>query len=220
MKRVALGVLSAGVMCLASSSSAATAATSCTATAVRVDVLGQHFERAVANAASTPCVRTSAGGQSATVGGSVLASGPSASTYPSTRVNANAGASAFASITDAIIPYTQYLSVSGVQSSAVGTCRDGVPAFGGTANVARLYTEADGKQPELPDEGVPATIPVPGGTLVVNEKIQTPTSMTRRALRLDTPFFDVLLGEASVSIDSCPAPRPTTRQKRRAGRMR
>lgn len=206
-------------MCLASSSSA-TAATSCTASAVRVDLLARHFEPVVANPASTPCVETRVGRDGTKVGGSVLASGASASTYPGTRVSGNPGASAFASVADAILPYTQYLSVSGLQSSAVGTCRDGVPAFGGTANVARFYTEADGKQPELPDEGVPATIPLPGGTLVVNEKIQTPTSMTRRALRLDTPFFDVVLGESSVSIDSCPARRPTARQLRRAARAR
>jgi hypothetical protein len=32
--------------------------------------------------------------------------------------------------------------------------------------------------------------------------------MTRRGLRVDTPFYDIVLGESRVSIDACPVGRP------------
>jgi hypothetical protein len=181
---------------------------------VRVDLLDQHFEPWVANPGATPCAKATAGrGDAQTLGPvQVPVTGPLAVTRPGTSHVLHGGAFAYARVGDAVVPNLAYMTVSGLQSSAVGTCRNGVPAFGGTANVARIYTEADGKQPELPDEGVPATIPLPGvGTLVVNEKIQTPTSMTRRALRVDTPFFDIVLGESRVSIDACPVRRPAAR---------
>lgn len=185
---------------------------------MRVELLGQHVERAVANPPATPCVESFAGDAGTRTAGRALVAGPYAGTYPSTNVNDNPGALAYARIGDAVIASSPYMTVAGLQSSAVGTCRDGKPAFGGTSNVTRLYTED--RPIELPDEGVPTTIPIPGGTLVVNEKVQTPTSMTRRALRLDTPFFDVVFGESTVTIDSCPVARPTRRALRRASRPR
>jgi hypothetical protein len=63
------------------------------------------------------------------------------------------------------------MTVSGLESSAVGACRNGVPDFGGTANVARIYTGADSK---LPDEGAPATRSrCRRRDVVINEKIHT-----------------------------------------------
>lgn len=201
--------------CLAGASSAG-AATSCSATAVRVDLFTQRFENTVANPAATPCVGETSGTQPD--GNPVLVGGPLASTTATTGFDGNPGARAYAYVASAIIPGFPYMTVAELQSSAVGTCRDGKPAFGSTANVTRIYSED--RPIELPDEGVETRIPVPGGTLIVNEKQQTPTSILRRAMRLDLPFFDVVFAETSASVTSCPAARPSRRALRRAGRLR
>ncbi len=215
-----LTVLAALAVGLASAPGAS-AASSCIASAVRVDLLGARFEPFVANPGSTPCIETSVGATGTTLAVPIPVSGPVASTYPATSFNGQPGARAYAGVGNARIPILPPgMTVSGLESSAVATCRAGVPSFGSTSNTSRVHSDAE-RPIELPDEGVPKTIPLAtGGTLVINEKIQTATRITRRALRLDTPFLDIVFAESSAGIDSCPPARPSARKLRRVSRMR
>jgi hypothetical protein len=93
------------------------------------------------------------------------------------------------------------LAATGLTASASATCVDSPfgsePAFGTDGRVGQL--EINGQL--TPIGADPVDIPLGIGTLHLNNVVQTPTRVTRRALWLQTLLGDVVVGEASAGLD-------------------
>jgi len=87
-----------------------------------------------------------------------------------------------------------------VHADAVVTCLDGgdglVPSFSARSTIVTLRINGT----PVVDLTGPIIIPLPVGTLRLNQTTTTATTLTRHAAVWDTPFVDLILGEAKVSI--------------------
>lgn len=92
------------------------------------------------------------------------------------------------------------IEIGVISSSASVTCRDGAPVFQSSSNVASLRING-----VVVNVGsAPLTIPLLIGSLRLNSTTQTPTSITRHAVILDTLLTDVIIGEAKANIERNP----------------
>jgi hypothetical protein len=91
-----------------------------------------------------------------------------------------------------------------VHADAVATCVPGPgglePAYSARSTVTTLRINGT----PVVDLIGPVDIPLPLGTLRLNQTTTTPTSITRRAAVWDTPLVDLIAGEAKVSVDGNP----------------
>ncbi|MFE5564678.1 choice-of-anchor P family protein [Amycolatopsis japonica] len=87
-----------------------------------------------------------------------------------------------------------------VHADAAVTCVPGgdglVPSFSARSTIVTLKVNGT----TVVDLTGPITIPLSVGTLRLNQTTTTATALVRRAAVWDTPFVDLILGEARVSI--------------------
>ncbi|MGH4025348.1 MAG: Calx-beta domain-containing protein [Pseudonocardiaceae bacterium] len=97
------------------------------------------------------------------------------------------------------------IKVGVINANAVARCVPGgsglVPEFVGSSSIASL--EINGDAVVVGNE--PLTIPLAIGTLRLNNTETTATSVTQRAVVLDTPHTDVVISEAHADVAGTPA---------------
>lgn len=182
---------------------------SCTASVLRVSLLGSTIEPLVANAADEPCVDDSSG----LVG--PIAAGP-LSINGLLTASTKAGGHAEASILRAVVgvgALVPAISADVLTSSTDVSCKNGQPSFSSSGDVANVRIGSLVIQVPANQGAVVLNIPLVG-TLYLNEVVTTPTSITRRALRLhtqllDTQLLDVVIAESKADLSGKPcAPTP------------
>ena len=191
---------------------AVAASGSCRASAVRMSPAGLSSEPLVANRAAVPCVAESK------TAATVPTSGDQWGMRVETGLSWRGGNYAFAMVAfTPLAPALLFSGAAGVQSSALAECVDGRLKLGGNSAIAHLYgLESEGVQ--VPPDGSPVIVPLEGvGTLYLNERIETETRVTMRALRLHTPLVDLVLAETSASLEgACPRQAGQSKARRPA----
>ncbi len=87
-----------------------------------------------------------------------------------------------------------------IRADANVTCVNGSHVFSASSQVVGL--RINGVPVNVGSD--PVTIPLVIGSLSLNRTIQTPTSITRQAVVLDTLLTDVVIGEAKVNVERTP----------------
>lgn len=91
-----------------------------------------------------------------------------------------------------------------IHSDAVATCVAGtgglVPSYTARSTITTLRVNGT----EIVDITGPRTITLPVGKLLLNVTITTTSGISRRAAVWDTPWFDLIVGEARASTDANP----------------
>ena len=164
---------------------------SCRASAVRVELL--QLEPWVANDQNVPCVAEETGLIPPTTIGPVGA----AVLFARTRVTGTGG-DAFAGA--AVVTIGTAIAAQAANASAEADCSGDAPSFTSSSTVVGLTI---GGQPiDVPPGHFEIAIPLVG-TLHLNETISTPTSVTQRAIWLDSPILDdIVVGEAEADCAS------------------
>jgi len=102
-----------------------------------------------------------------------------------------------------------------LNTKAEVTCADHQPLFNSESKVVNL--EIGGNVIAVPQNGEPFKIDLGIATIYVNERITTPTSVTRRALRISSPLLglDVVVAETSANAEGnpCGSPPPPPQQQ-------
>jgi Ca2+-binding RTX toxin-like protein len=164
----------------------------------------------VANPAETPCATDSAGAnQSSTAspaGGSASA-GPSAAYTASDP--ATPAATALASVEGGVVNGgANTVALTGPsQAQAAYACVNGATAPSGSSDVTGAVINGQTVRPSSP--GAETTTQMGGGSYAtINQQVQTPTSLTERAVFMHVEGVgDYILGEAQVTrpaVDPCP----------------
>jgi hypothetical protein len=198
---LALGVIGAPSTALAGPTTPPTGKFSCTASALRVNLLGGTLEPLVANPSDTPCQDDSRGLVGPINLGPISINGVLTARTDSTP----AGAHAEAAVTKVAIGAAGIPAISAdvLTSSTDANCKDGNPSFSSSGEVVnvRIGTTVIA----IPANQAPVVLNIPlVGTLYLNEVVTTPTSITRRALRLDTLLLDVVIGESKSNVEGKP----------------
>jgi hypothetical protein len=108
-------------------------------------------------------------------------------------------------ITSGLIIPLVTIELGVITSTATATCVAGpggtlVPSFTGTSNIASLRINGVA----VTVGSAPLTIPLVIGSLQLNSTVTTGTSVTQRAVFLDTLLTDVVLGEAKANVEAKP----------------
>jgi Ca2+-binding RTX toxin-like protein len=166
------------------------------------------LEPVVANQQLTPCKTDSKGVSTVSPtqsGTDVVTGGPAGaftdSAFSPTGATAP-GASALAQVTAMVIPTSSGVVqvAKSAQATASYACINGTltPSATTTLNAVTV----NGQTTSVPP-GTETTYQLPGGgTVVVNEKIQTATSLTERLLDIHDGDTDIVVGEAEVTLTS------------------
>jgi hypothetical protein len=203
-------------MAAGSATAATTTPFGCRASTTRITLLNALVtEPTVANPNTTPCATDTAGAATTSVlstGSSAVNAGPvGAFTYsvPSTQSTAP-GATAVAAVDGVTIPGAGIVIAGPIQATASYACdNDQLQA---TASSTLNLIDLNGKSMSVP--GTPSVISLGAlGEILVNQKVQTATSLTETALEVKlTGIADIVIGEAKVtqSISSpCAGTAPT-----------
>jgi hypothetical protein len=172
---------------------------SCTASVLRVNLLGSTIEPLVANAADKPCVDDSSG----LVG--PIAVGPlsiNGLLTASTKASGHAEASILRAVVGvgALVPA---ISADVLTSSTDVSCKNGQPSFSSSGDVVKVRIGSLVIQVPANQGAVVLNIPLVG-TLYLNQVVTTPTSITRRALYLHTLIADVVIAESKSDVSGNP----------------
>lgn len=92
------------------------------------------------------------------------------------------------------------IEIGVITANASVTCADGTPTFAASSTIAGLRINGV----NVTVGSGPLTIPLVIGSLRLNSTTQTPTSITRHAVILDTLLTDVVIGEAKADIEDRP----------------
>src|SRR5437588_2277019 len=151
----------------------------------------------VANGAESPCLD----GQASTAElplGPVVLRGGSASTHQPSAVGGSVhqeGAQATATVTvDGVEIPALGLSIDGIRAEASATCQGGQPVLAGTSTVGEVRVA--GAPVRLLDGHVDLSLGV--ATLHLNETIRDGGRIIQRAVWLQGPLGDVIIGEATT----------------------
>ncbi len=170
---------------------------SCTASALRVTLLAATIEPIVANPADAPCADDSQGLVGPIAVGSVVINGVATADTAATP----GGGHADSGVTE--IAVGPGIAAEVLTSSADVSCKDGQPSFSSAGEVVNL--RIGGTVVAIPADQGAVTLDILGiGTLYLNEVVTTSTSITRRALRLDTALVDVVIAESKADVEGTP----------------
>jgi hypothetical protein len=170
---------------------------SCTASALRVTLLDSTIEPIVANPADAPCADDSKGLVGPVAIGPIVINGVASADTAA----APGGGHADSSVTN--IEVGPGFAAEVLSSSADASCTDGQPSFSSAGEVVNV--RIGGTVVEIPADQGAVTLDIPGiGTLYLNEVVTTSTSITRRALRLDTVLLDVVIAESKADVEGTP----------------
>jgi hypothetical protein len=211
---VALAAVVAAVFAAPAAAGPSGGTFSCKASAVRVALLGITLEPFVANAPDVPCVTDESGLINPTDVGPLRLSVLSARTIA--NPGGKPGGYAASEVVDLQLPGSgdpfpllPAIRAEVLATSAAATCASGQPRFTSTSRVVNLRI---GSQViAIPDNGEPFELDLLVAKIFVNERIQTATRITRRALRISSPLLrlDVVAAESSANVEGQPcAPRP------------
>jgi|SRR5215218_1197246 len=181
---------------------------SCQASALRLSGL-LKAEPLVANPANAPCQTDSKGLIGPLNLGPLTINGVLTARTEATA----AGGHAESSVTRAVIGIGPVISADVLTSQANVSCVEGEPVFSSSGDVVNVKLGTLVIQ--IPAGQRPLVLSIPlVGTLYLNEVVTTPTSITRRALRLDTLLLDVVIAESIADVrdkpceKSPPPPKP------------
>lgn len=188
---------------------------SCRASALRVALGGQSIlEPIVANGPDAPCVDDSAAILMPTDVGPVRVDAANATTAvnPDNLAAAPAAngdsARADASVTNPVITLPGLVVTATVLSATASyTCQNGQPVPASSSVVTNLAV--NGQAITVPQDNAPMTVDVgPLASLLLNQTVQVPGRITRRALELRVPtdgsVADVVIGEATADFKGNP----------------
>jgi Ca2+-binding RTX toxin-like protein len=191
--RTGVAVLTAvGVLCGAVSVDAASAATTCRASAARTITPSLTSEPTVANPAATPCTTQSQEAAGAQPVGDATVTNPKASTRAGAGVLAATASVDGANLSGALLP----VSVGHVDVTQVVSCQNGKSAASGTSNVDGL-TVAGTPVSVIGGQSMDQTI---AGVRIRTNQL---SGDTRQALVVDIGDTEYVLGEARASGDAC-----------------
>lgn len=207
---LALGVITAPALAVkkvrsAPPSTAPTGTFSCTASALRVTTAplfllpGSTIEPIVANPKDEPCVDDSTGLVGPIVAGRVTINGVAIARTDATP----AGGHAESYVTNASVALGPGITGEVLSSSTDVSCVNGQPSFSSSGEVVNVAV--GGTVVQIPANQGTVTIDIPlVGTLYLNQVVTTPTSITRRALFLDTALVDVVIAESKSNVEGNP----------------
>lgn len=96
------------------------------------------------------------------------------------------------------------IEIGMITSTASATCTAGpgglAPVFSSGSSIASLKINGL----TIPVGSSPATISLVLGTLALNNTVTTATGVTQRAVVLDTPLVDVVIGESKAGVAGTP----------------
>ncbi|MEO3930831.1 Calx-beta domain-containing protein [Micromonosporaceae bacterium B7E4] len=183
---------------------------SCTATALRVDTL----TAARANPADVPCVDDAQTVAQAELGAGIVsvrtsvlnASTDQAPDDLNSAPKPGDGATAAASVDSTrITAGLVTVELGAIHSTAAVSCAGSpaglTPGFTGSSAVTSLRINGV----PVTVGSAPLTVPLVIGSLKLNETVTTGTSVTQRAVVLDTPLVDVVIGEAKANVEGTTA---------------
>jgi hypothetical protein len=170
---------------------------SCTASALRVTLLASTIEPLVANPADAPCADDSKGLVGPVTVGPIMIDGIASASSATTP----GGGHADSSVTK--IQVGPGVAADVLTSSADVSCKDGQPSFSSAGEVVNV--RIGGTVIAIPADQSAVTLDILGiGTLYLNEVVTTSTSITRRALRLNTALLDVVIAESKADVEGNP----------------
>ncbi len=210
---VALAAVVAAVFATPAAAGGSAGTFSCKASAVRVALLGLTLEPFVANEPDVPCATDEAGLINPTDVGPLRVSVLSARTLA--NPGGKPGGYAESEVADLQLPGSgepfvglPAIHAEVLKTRAAATCVDGRPRFASTSKVVHLRI---GNQViAIPDNGEPFELDLVVAKVHVNERIQTATRITRRALRISSPLLqlDVVAAESSANVEGQPCSTP------------
>jgi len=121
-------------------------------------------------------------------------------------VTANTAATPGGGHADSSVTYVEVgpgITAEVLTSSADVSCDNGQPSFSSAGEVVNVRIGEI--VVEIPANQGAVTVDILGlGTLYLNEVVTTSTSITRRALRLDTALVDVVIAESKADVEGKP----------------